>query len=200
VCLALGLGVSGVGGCASYSPPSFRITDVQLVERSTDAALIIFTIEGDNPNREQLPLDTVRYSMTLDGRAPFSAQRSAEATLPGWVESTSGKLYHDLSLTFVAPPAIDDGVRTALKALGASEVTMEQAERHATGTLIWLDAGPSGLPSSLANRPEQAQVVLLPGPSGTPSPGWGLADFVLPGDWLETATRMHTEAWGASLA
>jgi len=84
VCLALGLGVSGVGGCASYSPPSFRITDVQLVERSTDAALIIFTIEGDNPNREQLPLDTVRYSMTLDGRAPFSAQRSAEATLPGF--------------------------------------------------------------------------------------------------------------------
>ena len=85
MCLAVCLGAIG---CTAYKTPSFRITDVQLVERGADAALIVFTVEGDNPNREQLPLDTVRYSMTLEGRAPFVAQRSAEATLPGFGTQT----------------------------------------------------------------------------------------------------------------
>ena len=84
-------------GCTGARAPSFRITDVQLVQRSADASLVLFTVEGDNPNRQQLPLDTVRYTMTLEGRSPFTAQRSAQATLPGFGTQT-----------FTVPVAIRD--------------------------------------------------------------------------------------------
>jgi len=77
-----------ITGCTSYAPPVFRITDVELVDRTDEAALVLFTIEGENPNREQFPLEEVRYTMTLEGHSPFAAQRSAQVTLPGFGTQT----------------------------------------------------------------------------------------------------------------
>lgn len=94
---ALALAPLTLAACTGVTPPTFRITGVELVERSADASLVLFTVEGDNPNRQQLPLDTVRYTMTLEGRAPFTAQRSAQATLPGFGTQT-----------FTVPVAITD--------------------------------------------------------------------------------------------
>ena len=73
-----------LGACASYAPPSFEISGVELAERSSESALVRSTVTGDNPNREQLPLDEIRYTVTIEGHPPFSAVRSAQSTLPGF--------------------------------------------------------------------------------------------------------------------
>lgn len=73
-----------LAGCAVYEDPVFRITGVEMAQRTDEAALIRFTVEGDNPNRDQLPLEEVRYTVEIEGHPPFDARRSAQATLPGF--------------------------------------------------------------------------------------------------------------------
>lgn len=123
-----------------------------------------------------------------------------EATVPEWAAQTGGALYRDDARFYVGPPDLDPTVEAALEKIQAKRMDPDYAEQHTTGTLFWLDAGPSGLPEPLVNRPEQARVVLLPGPSGTPTPGWGLADYVIPGPWLDVVSRLDDEDWGTSLA
>ena len=73
-----------LAGCQSFEKPTFEITGVEMTEKTDDAALIRFTVQGDNPNREQLPLEVVRYTVNIQGHPPFTARRSAQATLPGF--------------------------------------------------------------------------------------------------------------------
>ncbi len=55
---------------------------MELSERTAEAHVLMFTVEGENPNREAMPLRTVRYSLAVDGRRVFQGDRSAQATLP----------------------------------------------------------------------------------------------------------------------
>jgi len=81
---ALALAALLIAGCRSFESPAFEITGVEMSERTGDTALIRFTVRGENPNREQLPLETVRYTVSIQGHPPFTARRSAQATLPGF--------------------------------------------------------------------------------------------------------------------
>lgn len=69
------------GGCALYTSPRLGVTDARLTERSADGLVVTFTVEAANPNRVELPLRDIRYTLWLDGRRVFSGTRSAEATL-----------------------------------------------------------------------------------------------------------------------
>jgi len=69
------------GGCSSYSAPSLKVVQGTTAERSADAVVLNFLIEGENPNDVALPLKDVRYDLYVGGRKIFSGYRSPEATL-----------------------------------------------------------------------------------------------------------------------
>jgi hypothetical protein len=73
--------LSLAGGCF-YAPPTFEVVDVRLTERSGEAYVLVFTLEGTNTNLEPLPLEEVRYSLSLNGTRVFSGRRTPQATLP----------------------------------------------------------------------------------------------------------------------
>ncbi len=66
---------------ACTQSPSLRVVDVRTVERTEQATVVEFTLEGDNPNEIELPLRTARYSLQIDGARVFEGERSPEATL-----------------------------------------------------------------------------------------------------------------------
>ena len=132
-----------------------------------------------------------------------------EVPLPGWVagrQVSSGagapgfRARPEGALSYVAPQDITAEVQGALRSLGAHPQTPDYAERHSEGTLLWLDAGPNGLPDELAERDPAARVILLPGPMATFHPSWKLADWVLPGAWNEALRDLHGELWNRALA
>lgn len=71
-----------LSGCESFTPPTLRVSEVVLAERSADAVVLNVTVEGENPNDIDLQLRDVTYRFEPEGGAAFSAVRSAEATLP----------------------------------------------------------------------------------------------------------------------
>lgn len=74
---------AGLTGCFSDpKPPAFKVVDVGVTERTAEGVVVTFTLEGTNTNKDPLPLDSVSYSLSLDGRPTASATRQAEAELP----------------------------------------------------------------------------------------------------------------------
>lgn len=72
-------------GCFSNpKPPTFKVVDVAVTDRSAEGLVVTITVEGTNPNPDPLPLDDVSYSLDLQGRPSLSTTRSAEAELPGF--------------------------------------------------------------------------------------------------------------------
>lgn len=69
-------------GCTSYTPPTFRVTQAYVTERSADATVLQVELDGANGNEIPLPLFDVRYSVTIDGERVFKGRRQPEATLP----------------------------------------------------------------------------------------------------------------------
>lgn len=69
-------------GCADPRPPRLSVIDAAVTQRTPDGTVITFDLIGENPNAEPLPLDEVRYSLSLEGREVFSGTRHAQATLP----------------------------------------------------------------------------------------------------------------------
>lgn len=67
--------------CAGTTPPTLRIADASVRERSGEAAVVVFTLEASNPNAEALPLTRVEYELSIDGRVMARGLRSAEATI-----------------------------------------------------------------------------------------------------------------------
>jgi hypothetical protein len=122
-----------------------------------------------------------------------------KASLPEWVAASGGQVQHDGAMYFVAPQDLDPAVRGDLDALGARAVGPDFAGEHRSGTLLWLDAGPGGLPSVLAQRPATGCVIALPGPTTGIHRSWALADWVLVGPWDQAARRLHDEPWRAAL-
>lgn len=79
----LGVTIAAVlaGGCSSYEAPNLKVVDARVSERSAEGVVLMFTLDAENPNEEGLPLRTVDYRVSLEGREVFQGTRSAEATL-----------------------------------------------------------------------------------------------------------------------
>ncbi len=56
--------------------------DAAITDRTPDAVVVTFTLEGTNHSDEPLPLDNVTYALNLNGRPVFAGTRDAEAALP----------------------------------------------------------------------------------------------------------------------
>ena len=121
----------------------------------------------------------------------------SQLALDSWV--ASGPSTPDPTIYFVAPQDLDDITRSELARLGAREVAPDYADRHEKGTLIWLDAGPNGLPEGLAQRSASARVIFLAGPNPTFTESWQLADFVIGGAWTSAVAELNTPHWKATL-
>lgn len=67
--------------CSPYSAPALEIADVGITEQSSDGFVVSFRVLAENRNAEPLPLRTVRYSVSINGRSSFSGERDAEATV-----------------------------------------------------------------------------------------------------------------------
>lgn len=67
---------------ACHASPRFTVTDVAMTGESDEAYVLTFTLLGENPGDEPLPLRRVSYSLTLDETPVFSGTRLAQATLP----------------------------------------------------------------------------------------------------------------------
>jgi len=53
-----------------------------MTDRSADAYVLTFVVEGRNENDIPLRLESMRYSLSMDGRRVFSGTRVPQATLP----------------------------------------------------------------------------------------------------------------------
>ncbi len=71
----------GPGGCSGARAPSLSVSEVRVVERTSEGVAVEFVLDAENPNRVELPLRQVFYSLTVDDRRVFTGERSAEATL-----------------------------------------------------------------------------------------------------------------------
>jgi hypothetical protein len=123
-----------------------------------------------------------------------------QAQLPAWLAPGAPDPGVRGGLYFVAPQDLGADVRGLLEHLGARPVAPDYANAHDHGTLLWLDAGPAGLPPVLERRPPGAQVIAFPGPIGDIHPTWSLADWVLPGPWDQAVRELAAEHWKAALA
>jgi len=68
-------------GCAAYQPPSIRLADVRLAERSDEAASFSFELVVENPNEVPIELREIRYTLALDGTTIYHGRRAALTTL-----------------------------------------------------------------------------------------------------------------------
>lgn len=68
-------------GCSSYDAPTLSVSSVVLADRSDEAVVLDVTLDAQNTNEVELPLETVEYTVLVDGRVVFEGTRSAEATL-----------------------------------------------------------------------------------------------------------------------
>lgn len=74
-------GLSGPTGCSAYDAPDLSVSSVTVADRSDEAVVLEFVLDASNTNGVELPLQTVEYTVRLDGRVVFDGTRSAEATL-----------------------------------------------------------------------------------------------------------------------
>lgn len=72
---------AALAGCQSQPAPSFEVSGVAITEQTSEGMVVTFRVRADNRGEEALPLRTVQYSISLDGRQTFSGQRAAEATV-----------------------------------------------------------------------------------------------------------------------
>ena len=71
-----------LGGCKSYRAPVFTVIDARMTDRSEEGYVLEFTLEGENVNDEAMPVDSVIYTLDMNGDRVFEGIRMAEATLP----------------------------------------------------------------------------------------------------------------------
>ncbi len=70
-----------LGACTSYRAPTLTIVDARVTDISDDAIVVMFTIDAQNTNDVEIPLQEAKYTLTLDGRRVFEGYRSPQATL-----------------------------------------------------------------------------------------------------------------------
>ncbi|MEM7754009.1 MAG: LEA type 2 family protein [Planctomycetota bacterium] len=67
--------------CSAYEAPRFQVIHVQESARTTEGAVLTFTIAARNRNDVELPLRETTYALDLDGVRVFQGERSPEATI-----------------------------------------------------------------------------------------------------------------------
>ena len=70
-----------IAGCSSITPPTLRVVEARVADRTEDGLKLEFVIDAENANDEALPLRAARYSLRLDGDTVFTGSRSPQATL-----------------------------------------------------------------------------------------------------------------------
>lgn len=70
-----------LGACQSHPAPRFDVADVAITEQTAEGMVVTFLVRAENRGDEALPLRTVRYALSVNGRQAFSGQRNAEATV-----------------------------------------------------------------------------------------------------------------------
>ncbi len=118
--------------------------------------------------------------------------------VPGWTNQPPSSTKN--RLVCVGPSDLDFNIRERLTGIGATWVDPSYASHHEVGTLVWLDAGPAGLPATLSTRAPGARVVLLPGASASVSQSWLCADWVIGGPWDQATRQLASDAWRTTLA
>ncbi len=131
---------------------------------------------------------------------PEYAGDVAAAEIPNWARKLSAALpaFGGLAagpIRYVAPPDLSHAAQTQLLNLGAEKIGFDDISAGLTGTLLWMDAGLSGIPESIAARDPASSVVLLPGPQGSVQETWSRADWVLPGAWPEILAQLQEAPW-----
>jgi hypothetical protein len=77
--LALALGL--LAGCSKYRAPTLTVREAAITQRTDEGAVVRFTLDARNTNQVELPLKSMSYRLSLDGREVFRGFRSPEATL-----------------------------------------------------------------------------------------------------------------------
>lgn len=73
---------SMAGGCrSSVAPPTLRVAQVLVGDRTADGLVLYFDVDAENRNDVELPLREAQYAVRLDGREVFRGTRSPEASL-----------------------------------------------------------------------------------------------------------------------
>ncbi|MGD9689024.1 MAG: LEA type 2 family protein [Phycisphaerales bacterium] len=75
------LGGAPLAGCSFTRAPSTTLAEARVVQSTDDAVVVEFTLSAENPNEDPLPLRSIRYTLTLDGKTVFTGTRSPEATI-----------------------------------------------------------------------------------------------------------------------
>lgn len=78
-----------MASCGAHKAPTFRVTRAELGPQSPEAAIILVTIEGENPNPDPLPLYEMTYRATVSGHPQTpTVDRSPERTIPRFGRTT----------------------------------------------------------------------------------------------------------------
>lgn len=70
-----------LGGCSRYASPKLSVADATVTDRTADGVTIEFIVDAVNTNEVGLPLKTIEYALSLDGKQVFTGERAPEATL-----------------------------------------------------------------------------------------------------------------------
>jgi LEA14-like dessication related protein len=68
-------------GCSRFAAPTLKVVDARVAEQTAEGISVDFILEGSNSNGEEIPLQLVKYSLSIDGERVFKGERMAEATL-----------------------------------------------------------------------------------------------------------------------
>jgi hypothetical protein len=174
-------------------------------------------VEGPpaNPQKLEPVIGTIAGTLPWQ-QSPMQIEPEYEADvthveLPEWLVAAAEQATN-LTTTVEQPPLlyidagnqIDIDTRTALASLGAYAIAPGEYSQYNEGTLLWFDGANQGLPVELIERSPGLRVILLPGGadvSGGPiDASWGMADFVLPGRWVDVVRSFNGTVWKTMFA
>ncbi len=101
--LMLAAPLAGLAACSAYQPPTFEAVGVREVERSNEHAVLTFSVQATNPNREPMELGPATYTLSIDGADVFTGVRSPQSTLHTYSS-------HVFQLPAVIPAEISDAI------------------------------------------------------------------------------------------
>ena len=121
--MSVGVLAACLGGCGFHTPPTLKVADLKLSERSAEEAVLTLVIEATNHTDEALPLSDTAYELRINGETVFRGDWDAQATAP-----------------------VEGSVRFELPAVVASELLPAggQAEYAVRGTVEYIPPGALG--------------------------------------------------------
>jgi hypothetical protein len=127
--------------------------------------------------------------------------------MPAWVSQTAAldrevpvfAMVGPGPLRFIAPHGVPDRVEALLTHHRMEAATVEDLERDAMGTFVWLGDGRAVLPDALTHRTPTARLVLLAGEGARVDPSWASADLVVAGTWTDALGRLHEPLWRTAI-